>query len=376
MVANEILEKLLSWTNQILPQSTDEPLSPFQKPARVLIIPSLFIGDTILMTPFLRNLRQGLGPQVRIDMVSRPATHPLLETLPWLDHVYAEKVLKRQHKTFLETQGYDTLFFGRYSLTWGHAARRAKISQRIGFDLARLGIRGLKAWGRCLTHSIPSTSLIDPRPQVEIYLDILRHLNLPVHETHLECRLLPDDHQQAQTLLQNSSWQASSSRPRFVIHAASGSPGKQWPSLYWRQVLEQLQADYDPIWIATGTAAEAKLYQPWEGETPLLNLCGQTSLRETIAVLQQVDLVITLDTALAHLAALAGTPRLVVLYGPTNHNQWRPWIQAGTQLRQVFLELPCRPCPARTCNHKCCLQDLAPERVIAAVYSCMQASPL
>jgi heptosyltransferase-2 len=379
MVANEILQTILSWANRVLPDP-GEPASPdlprFQKPKSILIVPSKFIGDNVLLIPFLRNLRRSMGPSTRIDLVTTPVLYSLYETLPWLDHVYLEKRHQPANpRLFLEVQGYDTIFFTRYSLYWGTAARQARLPQRVGFDLERLGIHGLKHWGRCLTHPIPSTSLFDRQPQVELYLDMLRMLGFSVADSHLECPLREADYTRAENLLRPALAGKPKGTPRILVQAASGSPGKQWPDENWRQLLRLLHTWLAPVFIVTGSQREQDTYTEWKREFPLLNLCGQTSLRETLAVMQRMDLVITLDTSTAHLAALAGTPRLVVLYGPTNQAQWHPQIQSGTVLRQVCLDLPCRPCPARTCEHRSCLRQLGVASVMAAIQDCYREKP-
>lgn len=374
MGANEILEKILGWANRVLPEEDNNlhaGMPRFRRPKSVLIIPSKFIGDNVLLIPFIRNLRRNLGEETRLDIMTTPTVQPLYETLPWLDEVHVEKRhWPANARQFLETQGYDTIFFTRYSLHWGNAARRANIPQRVGFDLERIGIHRLKRWGHCLTHTIPSTPIFDTRPQVDLYLDTLRLLKFDVKDSHLECHLQPEDYSRARHLLQQAGH-----APCVLIQAASGSPGKEWSSQNWHDLLQMLDQWLAPVFVTTGSAREKTYYEEWEREFPLLNLCGQTNLRETLALMRQVDLVVTIDTSTAHLAAMAGTPRLVVLYGPTNEKQWRPPVSADTALRQVHLDLPCRPCPARTCEHRNCLRQLSPWQVMMAIRSCYQEKP-
>lgn len=373
MVANEILTRLLEFANHVLPEEASRTpgAQPFLLPQRVLVVPSHFIGDNILLTPFIRHLRENLGGSARLDVAATPAIAPLYETLPGIDCVHIEKRGElRNPKSFLEQEGYDTLIMCRYAPLWAHAAVRAEVPQRVGYDLERLGIHRLKRWGQSLTHTIPSTSMFDEQPQVEIYLDILRHLGMQAGDNRLICRLTPADHQRAEALL------AGASRPRILIHAGSGSPGKNWPLPHWEQLLTVLQRRFDPVFVTVGGAGEKGLYAQWEERYPFINLCGQTHLRESVAVLERMDLVITLDTSVAHMAALAGTPRLVVLYGPTNERQWRPRVKPGTVLEQVHLDLACRPCPARTCEHKSCMKELSVGRVLLAVERACEQNPL
>lgn len=375
MVANEILARLLSWANLVLPESITPYHQPcFKTPRKALLVPSLFIGDNILLTPLIRNLKQNMGTKGQLEMVCPAVCAPLFETNPYIDRIYIEKKAPLLKPTlFLKEQAYDTILMARYSLYWGQAAWRAELPQRIGFDLQRLGLHGLERWGNCLTHHIPSTSLFDHRSQVELYLDMLRHLGLPVTDTQLECHFKLSDRLKPNALLAKLPKQ----QPRILIHAASGSIGKQWPDESWGNLLNTLKTNWQATFMAIGSPQEHKLYTPWEERFGLYNWCGKTNLRESVYLLSQMDLVITLDTSIAHMAALAKTPRLIVLYGPTNHAQWRPWIASDSFLAQVYLEdLSCRPCMARTCEHKQCMRSLDALQVLQAVHQAFETKPL
>lgn len=366
MVANILLEHLLNWANHMLPEERliRRPLA--FHPESVLIIPSLFIGDNLLLTPMIRNLRLNLGSSSRIDIACPAVMNRFFETLPYLDQTHTEKRAILKHpKRFLETQAYDTVIFCRYSEAWSRAACQAKVPHRVGFDLARLGLHTLQHWGSRLTHSIPSSTLHDPRPQLDIYLDLLRHLGMSISSTHPEFRLTPDDHGWASKMLRTLPQR----RLRVMIHATSGSPGKRWPKAYWRVLLNQLQQEFNPLFFTLGSASEASFYPTLGRQFDWVNLCGKSHIRQSLALLQHMDLVITLDTAIAHMAALAQVPRLIVLYGPTNPRQWQPPIQTatGTRLSQMHLSLPCQPCPARTCPQKSCMRELHPEHVLSEV---------
>ncbi len=375
MVANEVLQQILSWANQVLPDESSQAsysMGEFQRPQSALIVSSKFIGDNVLLLPFIQSLRANMGTHASLDLISSPAMAPFFETLPDINRIYIERTPPlRTPSQFLRSQQYDSIFLCRYTPVWALAAVKANIPQRVGFDLTRLGIHGLQCWGKSLTHVVPSTPYDHGLSQDEVYLSILHALGLQVFSMPQAYPVPNPDFYKAFTLLQPSQ-----RRPKILIHATSGSPGKSWPLPNWIELLQQLQQAYQPGFIATGQRKDAVLYEEFPSALSILNLCGQTNLRETIAILKQVDLVITLDTAIAHLAALAGTPRLVVIYGPTNHQQWKPRIRPGTHLEQVFLDLPCRPCLARTCGTKACLLQLGVEPVYQAIERSFQRHPL
>ena len=384
-VANHIMSTLLEIANQVLPEEETllSETQPFVIPKRALVVPTRFIGDNILLIPFLRNLSHNMGPLGQLDIVATPATASLYRALPFIKNVHVEMVELKNPRLFLEEHGYDTLIMTRYAPMWAHAAIKCDVPQRVGYDLERWGIHRLQRWGQSLTHTIPSTSMQDERQQVDIYLDILRSLGMQIFDEELSCTLTDEDHEKAQALLGT----LPGGRPRVLIHAGSGSPGKQWPIENWDQLLGILAERYNPVFIAVGGESEKSLYKVLEEQFDFYNFCGQSNLCESLVILNQVDFVISLDTSIAHMAAMAESPRLVVLYGPTNHAQWRPWIKNDpvrcpdaseppvTLLQQVYLNLACRPCLARTCEDKKCIFEVSPEHVLMAVEKILAERP-
>src|SRR5437870_500169 len=104
MLANRIADVILSLANQVVPDETAmAAVQPFQLPGSALVIPSVFIGDNILMTPFLRDLRRNMGDAARIDILSTAAMTPFYETFPGISQIWREKHGPLRHpRLFLE----------------------------------------------------------------------------------------------------------------------------------------------------------------------------------------------------------------------------------------------------------------------------------
>ena len=79
-----------------------------------------------------------------------------------------------------------------------------------------------------------------------------------------------------------------------------------------------------------------------------------------------MDLIITIDTAVSHLAGVANSRNIIIIYGPTNQYQWRPYAP-NSNIQQIYLDLPCRPCITRFCTHKNCLKQLSAKKIINAI---------
>jgi heptosyltransferase-2/heptosyltransferase-3 len=95
----------------------------------------------------------------------------------------------------------------------------------------------------------------------------------------------------------------------------------------------------------------------------LSNLC----LPEVTALASRARLFVGNDSGIAHIAAAAGAP-CVVIFGSSNRNHWRPWTTEANEI--VFEEMPCQPCPGYTCgefeNPECILR-VPFERVAGAI---------
>lgn len=94
-------------------------------------------------------------------------------------------------------------------------------------------------------------------------------------------------------------------------------------------------------------------------------------------VLASLDLLVSVDSGPAHLAAAMDVPT-VVLFGPTSFVRWGP---RGGPHQVVSLALDCAPC-SNTGGARCprperdhaCMRDLKPARVIDAIRAALFAA--
>jgi lipopolysaccharide heptosyltransferase III len=173
-----------------------------------------------------------------------------------------------------------------------------------------------------------------------------------------------------------------------VIHAAPMFRYKQWTRGGWRALAAWLGQRGLSV-AASGGPGEAErryLDEVWDGMlTPIDRLDGRLDWQQLVGLLSKARVYVGPDTSVTHLAAAAGCPT-VALYGPTDPRLWgpwpaggldAPWLAAGNVQRRgnVWLvqnPLPCMPCQLEGCerrldSYSCCLDELAPQQVIAAV---------
>jgi len=118
--------------------------------------------------------------------------------------------------------------------------------------------------------------------------------------------------------------------------------------------------DAEVILIGSAAEADVSLEVSRQMRSEPVVLTGQTELAELVAILSQVDLLITNDTGPAHIASALGRPTLVI-FGPTNPLTTRPFSSYG----EIMREPPdCAPCMLRDCpiDHRC-MTAITPDAV-------------
>lgn len=373
-------------------------MSPPTASPRILVVPLRYIGDTILTIPLLRKLRVRF-PDAQLDVLSSAVTAPLLEPCPYINHVIIEPRSTGQRFQVLRQGRYDAVFFLRKSVTMALMAYLAGIKTRVGYDKQRFPF-GYKRWGLFLTAQARYPSLKTDTPQAISHLGLFaafennrpvwaspqsstgphdRAVSLspswtstvqaeamlePSWDSRLELWSTAADEQAIDVLLRTHGLQH---KPLAGLHVASASHGKQIALDKFVDSLQRLHQHGYQV-LATGTRQDYNLYETLKTtyHLPIVNLAGSTSLRETFTLYKRLNVLLTVDSSPIHLAAAAGVPHVVGVFGPTNERQWGPH-HPQVDFRPVFLDLPCRPCYAKVCSHNNCRELLTAEQIANAL---------
>ena len=109
--------------------------------------------------------------------------------------------------------------------------------------------------------------------------------------------------------------------PSGVTHVAL----KQWPKEHWRDLTETCLERGRRVAL-TGGMKDMEFAREWmmqfDGEERIKNVAG-VSVAQTIAILQNAEAVVSVNTGVMHLAAALGVPT-IGLHGPTNSKRWGP----------------------------------------------------
>lgn len=166
-------------------------------------------------------------------------------------------------------------------------------------------------------------------------------------------------------------------RPLVGLHPSGGRRIKQWDPGRWAQVAARLEREHQASFVITGSAADRALVaQVTAGlSRPYVDLTGLLDVRQSLAVLAQLDLFLSPDTGPMHMACAVDTPSVSV-FGPSDAVRYFSGGSgaAGTRHVVVRAELWCSPCnlirkPPRVCDVPSmpeCLRAVEVDAVYAA----------
>ena len=336
---------------------------------RILVLRLDEIGDVVLTTPFLRELRRN-APKAWITLIVNPVTWNLVEFCPHVNEVLL----------------FDCRFNGRLARLWRHgrafafarkhlwprrfvlamvprwgadysdatllayfsgAAWRVAYSEHLHAAKARLN----RGYDRLLTKALESTEL---KHQVEWNLDFLLPLGGEINDRRLELWLTEDDRAFARKILAAHGVQGDELLVAFAPGAGAGR--RCWPLERWIELGRRLNREFEPRLVLVGSKQERELGVCVEkalGGT-VINLVGRATLRQTSAILERCSLTVSSDSGPMHLAAAAGSAVVEISCHPRggdpNHfnspSQFHPWGVPYIALRPE----PAIPSCRNSCN--------------------------
>ncbi|AHK19782.1 lipopolysaccharide biosynthesis protein [Yersinia similis] len=306
--------------------------------ARILVIKLRHFGDVLLTTPLLNTLKANY-PQAKIDVLLYGGTQDMLRENKTINHAFiVDRSLKHaglkaqlsgEKALFnaLKKQHYDLIL--NLSDQWRAAAycRLLKPTFSIGFHYPK---RDTWLWRYCHSTLVEIPNAAE-RHTVLNNLDILSPLQLTDISTDVTMAYGPHDIERAKQLCQQHNIENY-----ILIQPSARWKFKTWASESFSELINHLIQQGETV-LLTGSNDQAELDYIAEiiaGCTQpekVINLSGQLALPELAVLIDNAKLFIGVDSVAMHMAAALQTPA-VVLFGPSNLNQWHPWQAPHTLL--------------------------------------------
>ena len=335
--------------------------------ARILVVQTAFLGDVVLTTPLLRELKVA-HPAAALTVATTPLGRSVLEGHPHLDAIvtFDKKGKDRGVRglariaSALRSGRFDLAIAAQRSFRTGLLLRASGAPIRIGFAGAagRWAYTATVAWdaSRHAVHRYLALAgkaggdpeRADPRPALAV-ADAARE---QVRSMLREAGIGDDD--------------------RILALA----PGSVWGTKRWTPegfaAVAVRARDLGRVPVLVGSPDEAPLCREVArlAGGDVCVLAGSISVPQLVALLARADALVSNDSGPGHVASAVGTP-VVAVFGPTVPAfGYTPWGEANRIVERG--DLSCRPCDShgpQVCplGHHRCMREIPPEQVLAAL---------
>ncbi|MGL5206913.1 MAG: lipopolysaccharide heptosyltransferase I [Acidaminococcaceae bacterium] len=335
---------------------------PAQNYKNILIIKMSSLGDVIHALPFSAVLRK-LYPQAKISWLVHPQFSGFLPDPPTINQViYFDKVafnkmglwqkinFLRKFRQELHAEKFDLVIDLQGLFKSAVVASLTGCSNRIGYCEMREG-SGLVSKAICGSHSEEHV--------IERYLDVVRYLGAEVKNIEFP---LPDLRKEERSIQKKLEHKGFKEEDYVVFVPGARWQTKEWPPSHYAELADKI-ADNGSFVILAGGPDEkekASLIMAKAHTDKLIDLTGQTSLRELAALIKKCSVFISGDTGPLHFAAALKKP-LIAMYGPTKADRTGPY---GSDKATVLITpAECAGCLKKHCSDWHCMEDITPELV-------------
>lgn len=316
---------------------------------RILLIKPRAIGDVLLSTPVLPNLREEF-PTAQIDFLVERFAAPVLDGNPFIDNVISFDTKSQTSLSIImrvRKSKYDLI------IDLFANPRSAVITM---FSGAKYKVGYPFKWRR-FAYDILVPPRKDEHHNVEFNLDALRAIEVPIQSALPQFVLTEESKLFAREFLEEHGLSPN----KFVAINVGGG----WEIKRWKvdKLIELCRMIHEKLHLQA-----VVLYGPSEAAdaerisvASNVILAPQTSLMEMGAIMKESLFLITNDSGPMHIAASSDVPTLAI-FGPTNPRAQGPYGNISEIVRNEKLD--CLECNLTRCPiGNPCMKELEAENV-------------
>lgn len=323
------------------------------KPVKVLLRSPNWLGDAVMAFPFSFALKEVM-PSCEVTVVVREGLKDLWEMNPCVNSIvpikgHKFKELKVGYSLRKERFSYCFLLNRSYLSVF--TAWLTGTKERIGFEPPVKAVyltRRVKSYG--FEHRIISYLRL-----IEVTFGTMPHVHFPAFNVE------PQIEKEAERML-------GEYRNPLLVGLNTGSnygEAKCWPEENFARLAQRLLSEgITPVLLGTKREMEKNYRIRKKVSKGIIDLTGRTSLKQLVAILKRMAVLVSNDTGTMHLAVALGVP-VVALFGPTDPKITGPW-KGGIVLKG---DLTCSPCFRRMCPKgvPLCMASIGVDEVYKAI---------
>ncbi|MBT1701210.1 glycosyltransferase family 9 protein [Fulvivirgaceae bacterium PWU4] len=315
---------------------------------KILILRFSAMGDVVLLVPVIRSLTAA-NPEVEITVVTRPKFAPFFYDMERVvvfpadvDYTYNGIFGMRDlFRTLIRKADYDLVIDMHDHIRTIFLRTLFKIfgTEVVVFNKGR---NEKKAFAR------KENKVVAPLPHtVERYKKAFEKAGFtfdllppPYFNLNESIRTTANEWLAKKSLEKKEKWIGIAP---FAMHASKIWPLENYATVI-QKILEKMPAKF---LLFGGGPREVKYFESLKAKFPghCEVVADQLKIRQEIAIMQNLDLMLCVDSSNMHLAALAGVPLLSVWGGTNPDVGFGPLGKGEESIIQISrTELPCRPC--------------------------------
>ncbi len=334
-----------------------------QEPQKILVRMPNWIGDLVMATPVLTDLRKAF-PKASITAMCKSPNCELLKKDEAIDELFC---FTRPSNDFLRRQDlrdiiakiragkYDTGILLTHSFSSAWWFWQGGVKRRIGYS----------AHFRGFLLTDPLSFSKEKEHQVVTYKRLLQPLGVPISETGPRLFVSEKEIEESKTLLYQRGY-VSGKKLIGINPGATYGSAKCWPPERFRALAMRLMLETDAFVVFFGDSFTADLVKEISHGLPerVIDLAGVTSLRELACLIKDCTVLVTNDSGPMHMAAAFKVP-LVALFGSTDEELTGPY---GQKESVIHKHVQCSPCFKRVCPIDFpCMKEITVDEVVDRV---------
>ncbi len=303
---------------------------------KVLIIQTAFLGDVILATPLIANLKLKF-PQAEIDFLVKKGNEELLNNHPDLRQVFTFDKKKKRSEILRLIQlfrknKYDLVINLHRFASSGLLTVLSGAKRKIGFQKNPFSFLYSKAYPHQMDQGLH---------EVDRNLNLISDLLIP---TVRRPALYPKD-------ADLKSVEEFQKQAYYCLAPASVWFTKQAPEAVWVQLMKQLNETGASIYLIGGPDDKNLLDQIIEtSKVKAVNLAGKLSIMQSAALMKGATRAFVNDSGPLHIASAMNTPVTAFFCSTVSDFGFGPLSDEAKILE--IKDLACRPCGLH--GHKTC----------------------
>lgn len=355
---------------------------------KILIIAPSWIGDAVLTQPLIKQLITNHSDKnLQIDVFAHLWVSPIYKRIDGINQIinnpFEHKILDLKKRSAIAKEikqnNYDQVIVLPNSLKSALIPFLAKIPKRTGFvgEMRYLLLNNIRSLNKLLMPLMAeryfslafdnNKEYYQYKDEKFVIEDVYPILNVPEESSRnvlIEFKLVD----------MNLSMER---RAIAICPGAEYGTSKQWIPEYFAEISAYLINQGYQIWVMGSQKDQmtveyiqqelTKHLSPRDIQQYWVNFCGKTTLLQAIDLMNNVELVVTNDSGLMHIATGLKKP-LISIFGSTSP-EFTPPLSEIASILQIE-DLKCRPCFKRECpqNHHDCMKLIQPEQVIRAFH--------